>query len=186
MLHRNDDFPVAYDDQYQDQYSQMIQAVPMSDLYTQQDASYPVAMYPTYPFIPPMDYGDFDDSVGTEQSSGDFYEDYLGDYFRDIYSNDVSYYDGGSYGGWYGDGDSSYYDYDPRGQMSEEDQGSCSAECGVTSFQSGNRMAGERVIGGDKVRDVQGIEKPKRNILITSTMRLSWFLCPLKIPGQGS
>ena len=159
MLHRNDDIPVvAYDDQFQNRYSQMIQAVPMSELYTQQDASYPVTMYPTYPFIPPMDYGDFDDSVGTEQSSGDFYEDYLGDYFRDINTNDVSSYDGGSYDGWYGDGDSSYYDYYPRDQR-PEDQGSCSAECGVTSFQSGNRMAGERVIGGDKVRDVQGIEK---------------------------
>ena len=166
MLHRNDDFPVAYDDQYQDQYSQIIQAVPMSD------ASYPVTMYPTYPFIPPMDYGDFDDSVGTEQSSGDFYEDYLGDYFRDMSSNDVSYYDGGSYDGWYGDGDSSYYDYDPRGQGLSEDQGTCSAECGVTSFQSGNRMAGERVIGGDKVRDVQGIEKPKTS----SSLNRCYFL----------
>ena len=148
MLHRNDDFPVAYDDQPQvDQYSPMIQANPMSDLYVQQDASYPVAMQHSYPFITPTDYGDFDDSVGTEESSGENY-----DYFRDFFNRN-----GVNYDGWYGGNDddypsfydASYYDdYDPG-----ENQRTCSAECGVASFRnSGNRMAGERVIGGEHAK----------------------------------
>ena len=146
MLHRNDDFPVAYDEAQVDQYSPMIQALPMSDLYVQQEASYPVVSQQSYPFIFPKDYGDFDDSVGTEESSGETYYD---DYFRDFF-NDVNYED------WYGYDDdypSSYYDdYDPSDQW-PENQGTCSAQCGVTSFQnSGNRMAGERVIGGDKAK----------------------------------
>ena len=133
MLHRNDQ---------PQQYSQMIQASPMSpiiDPYSQQDMSYPrPQMQPTYTMMPPMDYADFDDGVATEQSFGDSYDDYTGDYFSDLYDDDDDYY------GWYG--------YDDDNQWSE-DQGSCSAECGVSSFRSHNRMAGERVIGGDKAKD---------------------------------
>ena len=142
MLHRNDDFPVAYDQPQQ--YSQMIKTYPIVDPYSQQDMSYPWTMQqmqPTYPFTPPRDYGDFDDTTGKESSFGDSYEDYLDDYFSDLNSHedDDFYYD------WYG--------YDDDNQWSE-DQGSCSAECGVTSFRSHNRMAGERVIGGDQASDV--------------------------------
>ena len=102
--------------------------------------SYPGTMqYLSPPLITQRDYVDFDDA-GTEESTREkeqAFGDSFDDYFKDLVDDWSYYYDDLGY-------------YDNSGQFPDDASGGCSSECGVTSFQTGNRMAGERVIGGDK------------------------------------